>query len=276
MNTCTRRTFVSTVAAGSASAFALPTGKPALLLPADAPAAAFAEFAISRYRNNSDALRQIREGFGSGQQLVVFASPQLAGMLSHEVQRPVTIANFGAHISDRRWTNPFLDLVSLDLWRSQWRLGQWAADSIGRKAVIASDLYDAGFDYVRAFRLGFEQAGGQIRSESVTHQQNPVATFAAADLVYAAFANSATPALPALPILAGPGTDIPGAISAKSFGGDAYSELAARLSKQAEAPIERLFRGSAEFATLGPACGDGACFDELHAGLQSGWSTPFI
>ncbi|MFT5126695.1 MAG: hypothetical protein ACI8W8_000290 [Rhodothermales bacterium] len=276
MNTCTRRTFVSTVAAGSASALAGKSRRASILLPADVPQAAFADFAIGTYSSNGDALRQVRDGFGAGQRLIVFGSPQLAGLLQ-DVKRPIAIANLGAHINERRWTpSPYIDLVSLDLWRSQWRLGQWAAGSIGKRAAIASSLQDAGYDYVRAFRLGFEQAGGQIVSESVVHGGAPVADLATADLVYAAFANSAIPILPSIPCLAGPGTGIPNAISARSFCGDAYSELAARLSKKSTPTHEILFRDGAKIASLAAVCGDGPCFDELHAGLQSGWSTPFI
>jgi hypothetical protein len=274
---CSRRTFVSTVAASSAGALAASSRKRAILLPATAPTQPFADFAISHYHSNGDALRQIRDGFGHGQQLVVFGSPQLAGMLAPTIQRPVTIANFGAHINERRWTaSPYLDLVSLHLWRSQWRLGQWAAGTIGKRAAIACDLHDAGFDYIRAFRLGFEQSGGRIVSESVSQAGAPLATIADAELVYAAFANTAVPSLPPLPCLAGPGTSIPNAISAQSFQGDPWTALAERLIAASAPPRETLFRDHAEFATLAPACGDGPCFDDLHAGLQSGWSTPFL
>ena len=270
MSTCTRRSFVGAVAAGSATALSAASAKPTLLLPADVPADAFAEFAIQRYSSHSEALRVLRQGQG---RVIVFGSPTLARM-AKAIERPITFANLGGHINDR-CESTFIDFVSLDLWRSQWRLGEWAARTIGKRAAIACNLHDAGFDYVRAFRHGFESAGGAVVSESVFHEGGAPADFASADLVYAAFANSAIPSLPALPCLAGPGTTISHAISAKSFRQDPYQELAARLSGAARNGHERLFRNDAEIATLGAITGDGPCFDCLHA-EQTGWSTPFI
>ncbi len=51
--------------------------------------------------------------------------------------------------------------LTLGHWQSAYALGRWAARE-GRKAAIVSTFYDAGYDGLYAFRLGFEDGGGEV------------------------------------------------------------------------------------------------------------------
>ena len=58
---------------------------------------------------------------------------------------------------------------SLDLAPTAVAFGAWAARALGRTAVLATSCYDSGYDTFAAFRLGFENAGGQVRHTVTTH-----------------------------------------------------------------------------------------------------------
>ena len=88
----------------------------------------------------------------------------------------------------------------LDLAQSAVAFGAWAARSLGRTAVLAAASYDSGYDAFAAFRFGFENAGGQVRSTVITHQPTGGPDLAAAmrdiakarpDFVYASYCGTA-------------------------------------------------------------------------------------
>jgi len=58
---------------------------------------------------------------------------------------------------------------SLGLWRGAAAMGEWAARNAGGRAVLATHFSDSGYDAPYAFRLGFEEAGGEVVKSSVTH-----------------------------------------------------------------------------------------------------------
>jgi branched-chain amino acid transport system substrate-binding protein len=58
---------------------------------------------------------------------------------------------------------------SLGYWQANWAMGQWAARQLGRKAFVASSLYESGYDSLQAFQLGFEAAGGTVARTYVSH-----------------------------------------------------------------------------------------------------------
>ena len=51
-------------------------------------------------------------------------------------------------------------------WTSAYALGRWAG-APGRRACVVATLFDAGYDGLYAFRLGFEESGGSIVSTEV-------------------------------------------------------------------------------------------------------------
>ncbi len=64
-----------------------------------------------------------------------------------------------------------LPRLTLGHWQSAYALGRWAA-SQGRRAAIISTFYDAGYDGLYAFRLGFEDGGGSLEPTVVIDVPN--------------------------------------------------------------------------------------------------------
>ncbi len=62
---------------------------------------------------------------------------------------------------------------SLQQWQANWALGNWAAQSLGRRVVIASDFHDSGYDSLNGFQQGFSAAGGNVLEAIVTHGPQP-------------------------------------------------------------------------------------------------------
>jgi hypothetical protein len=73
---------------------------------------------------------------------------------------PMLVADFGVN-----WMRPGSALVvrqGTGMARGAFALGQHAARTGTRTAAIVTSSFDAGFDHVQAFRLGFEGAGGRV------------------------------------------------------------------------------------------------------------------
>jgi branched-chain amino acid transport system substrate-binding protein len=82
----------------------------------------------------------------------------------------LVVADVGANVPRESEDSPFVAYSSLGYWRASQAMGRWAAQNMGRRAVIATSFYDGGYDTVYAFRLGFEAAGGQILDTYVSHR----------------------------------------------------------------------------------------------------------
>lgn len=52
---------------------------------------------------------------------------------------------------------------SMNFSQANWAMGRWAADNMGRSCIVATSLYDAGYDMLEAFRMGYQAAGGTIQ-----------------------------------------------------------------------------------------------------------------
>lgn len=52
---------------------------------------------------------------------------------------------------------------------TNWLLGYWAAENVGKRAVLATSFYDSGFDSLWAFQAGFEAGGGAVVGRLITH-----------------------------------------------------------------------------------------------------------
>lgn len=73
---------------------------------------------------------------------------------------PIFVADFGAN-----WSRAGSALVvrqGLHMAEGAYALGQHAARTGSRSAVVVTSSFDAGFDHVRAFTLGFESADGRV------------------------------------------------------------------------------------------------------------------
>jgi branched-chain amino acid transport system substrate-binding protein len=102
----------------------------------------------------------------------------------------------GANLPRAADDHPAIITHSLALWQASWALGRWAAGQLGRRALLATALYESGYDALYAFRLGFEGAGGTVVATQVTHHpanDDPLArqldalTGFGPDFVYAAY-----------------------------------------------------------------------------------------
>jgi branched-chain amino acid transport system substrate-binding protein len=115
-------------------------------------------------------------------------------------QATVLAVSLGENLSRLTKADSRVTAHGLDLAQSAAAFGAWAARSLGRTAVLVASSYDSGYDAFAAFRFGFENAGGQVRSTVITHQPDGGPDVAAAmrtiaairpDFVYAAYCGSA-------------------------------------------------------------------------------------
>jgi branched-chain amino acid transport system substrate-binding protein len=91
--------------------------------------------------------------------------PLLAGK-----QKTLVACDVGANAISQARPDPNLYFSTLSYWQASYALGAWAAANLGKRAIIASSLYDAGYDTLFAFQLGLESAGGQVLSTAITHR----------------------------------------------------------------------------------------------------------
>ena len=76
--------------------------------------------------------------------------------------------NAGEKIADRKNFSPQIFRNTLSYWEASHAMGIWAARNLGRRTVIASSFRESGYDAIRAFRRGFEVAGGTVVEMCVT------------------------------------------------------------------------------------------------------------
>jgi ABC-type branched-subunit amino acid transport system substrate-binding protein len=87
-----------------------------------------------------------------------------------DTQQTVVIEmNAGESIPSAKADHPYLFRSTLNLWEANVALGVWAAEHIGKRAVVCTSDYNAGFGFHEAFRHGFESAGGELLRTRVTN-----------------------------------------------------------------------------------------------------------
>lgn len=94
--------------------------------------------------------------------------------LCAEAERPLIIANMGEDSTRDVAQFPFTFHSTLNSWQASYTLGQWAAQTVGRRGMIASSFYDSGYDTLYAFNAGFMEAGGELVATHISH--NPTNT----------------------------------------------------------------------------------------------------
>ncbi len=108
-------------------------------------------------------------------------------------------SNAGANALSRAAKTPYVWRTSFTNWMAPFAMGTWAANNIGKKAIISVPDYAAGEDNVTGFTNSFEAAGGEIVGVQRTPFPNmgDAAPFmaeladAGADLVYAFYSGGA-------------------------------------------------------------------------------------
>lgn len=109
--------------------------------------------------------------------LVGFVNSAIASSLFpvlHDKQTPFVSASMGEYMNRDEDTDPSILRSTLQYWQTHWAMGAWSARNLGKKAFIASSLYESGYDSSWAFQLGLESQGGQVIGRSLTlYEQGP-------------------------------------------------------------------------------------------------------
>ena len=131
----------------------------------------------------------------------VVSSGVLAGLRDyfHDTQKLLICSNAGANPLSRGGKTPYIWRTSFTNWMAPFSMGPWAADNVGKKAIISVPDYAAGENNITGFTNSFEAAGGEIVSVQRTPFPNmgDPAPFMAeladggADLVYAFYSGGA-------------------------------------------------------------------------------------
>ena len=72
---------------------------------------------------------------------------------------PVLINNLGGYVPSAAIQSPYLFYNSLQLWKSEWAIGNWSRLTYGGQPSINTAMYDGGYHLKDAFRLGTVKAG---------------------------------------------------------------------------------------------------------------------
>lgn len=87
----------------------------------------------------------------------------------HDGQTPFIVCHPGAHVLSPEGKSPYFFRSSLNLWQAQWSMGEWAAQNLGKTAMLAVSFYEGGYHISGAFWQGFEAAGGKVVHLYITH-----------------------------------------------------------------------------------------------------------
>lgn len=106
--------------------------------------------------------------------LIGMVTPAVAAQLHERLVSSGTVfvnATVGANVPREIDRSAHVLHSSLAHWEASWALGRWAAQHLGRRGIVATSLYDSGYDALYAFRRGFE--GGGARSSRRTSPISP-------------------------------------------------------------------------------------------------------
>jgi branched-chain amino acid transport system substrate-binding protein len=92
--------------------------------------------------------------------------------LLRERRTSLIVSDIGANVIHQPHRSEYVLRSSLNYWQANLALGAWAAAHAGKRAVIATSLYESGYDSLYAFHYGFEQGGGAVLDTLVTHKPN--------------------------------------------------------------------------------------------------------
>ena len=131
----------------------------------------------------------------------IVSSGVLAGLRDYfvETEKLLLCSNAGANALSRAAKTPYIWRTSFTNWMAPHSMGTWAAENVGKKAIISVPDYGAGHDNVAAFTNSFEATGGEILPTQLTPFPNmgDPAPFMAeladsgADMVYSFYSGGA-------------------------------------------------------------------------------------
>jgi len=105
--------------------------------------------------------------------LIAGVGPGVAAQLSADVAEhdaTLVASGIGVNIPRAAEVSEHVIHAGSSQWQAEWALGAHAARQVGQRGVIASSLYESGFDGVYAFRRGFEGAGGELLDTLISHR----------------------------------------------------------------------------------------------------------
>ena len=70
--------------------------------------------------------------------------------------------DLGGNVITQDHISPYVTHLSLNLWQSACRSGEYAAAEFGKNAVVAASFYDGGYHLLENFVQGFTSSGGNI------------------------------------------------------------------------------------------------------------------
>jgi branched-chain amino acid transport system substrate-binding protein len=74
-------------------------------------------------------------------------------------RRPLIINNIGEHLPDPSGYGDYLFLNSVHTWQQVWSMGKWAAETLGKRGMFVSGLYDSGYSFPVMLQKGMESTG---------------------------------------------------------------------------------------------------------------------
>jgi len=71
-----------------------------------------------------------------------------------KTKKPLLVNNLGEHLPDISRYNKNIFINSTNLWQQIWSLGNWGVKQFGKKGMIVSGLYDAGYSFAAMLQAG--------------------------------------------------------------------------------------------------------------------------
>ena len=84
------------------------------------------------------------------------------GRVFESYQKPLFHVDLGSNALKLKHQNSFVAYHSLNLWQSNYTAGKYAADTFGKKGLLAASFYDGGYQHSEALVTGYREAGGEL------------------------------------------------------------------------------------------------------------------
>ncbi len=75
-----------------------------------------------------------------------------------KTKKPLLVNNLGEHLPEIAKYNKNIFINSTNLWQQIWSLGNWGVKQFGKKGMIVSGLYDAGYSFAAMLQAGMVAA----------------------------------------------------------------------------------------------------------------------
>lgn len=92
--------------------------------------------------------------------------------LLESMRIPGLFFDFGELIPPKEGFGPYISNISMNLWQSQYILGQWAVSEFGKNGHIVSPVYEAGFNLTNSFLQGAASAGATALRNFIIPEEN--------------------------------------------------------------------------------------------------------